>query len=385
MNAPAQIDNDGLTRFHDDVAASRQLPELNQWMTLAESAVEPNVFLAPQMLLPALKFFDADNRVFLFQAFSDSGELIGLIPVVMTGTYRGLPLRHLTTWRHQHSFLGSPLVSPGHERTFWTQFFSWADCQPGALFLRMEKIGGEGALAQSLAEVCQNSRRFRSLTSVSRRAVLQSDLDPKAYFERATRSKKRKKFRSMMKHLRNEGEVSFARKSETNGLGEWLDEYLKLENSGWKGKEGTAIACCDHETAFFEAAMRLCAQHGMLDRVEMRLDGEPIALLLNLRSAPGAFGFKTTYDEVYARFSPGVQLEIFNLNMLEDAEIAWTDSCAAENHPMIDHIWTERREIFSCNIGLGGSLQQSGARVLSFLEDLARRLSSVMRRGQYGK
>ena len=81
-------------------------------------------------------------------------------------------------------------------------------------------------------------------------------------------------------------------------------------------------------------------------------------MLANFITAPGAFSYKTTYDETYARFSPGVLLQCENLLMLDRADIAWTDSCAAQGHPMIDHIWRERRALGRISIGIGGKLRR---------------------------
>jgi hypothetical protein len=77
-------------------------------------------------------------------------------------------------------------------------------------------------------------------------------------------------------------------------------------------------------------------------------------MLINLLAPPGAFLFKTAYDEDYARFSPGVLLQIENLDLLERDGVAWVDSCAAENHPMIDALWTERRPIVRVTVRLAG-------------------------------
>jgi hypothetical protein len=44
--------------------------------------------------------------------------------------------------------------------------------------------------------------------------------------------------------------------------------------------------------------------------------------------------------------------------MLNQSKIAWTDSCAAADHPMIDHIWRERRAIGRISIAIGGAMRR---------------------------
>ena len=85
-------------------------------------------------------------------------------------------------------------------------------------------------------------------------------------------------------------------------------------------------------------------------------------MLANFVTPPGACSFKTAFDENFARFSPGVLLQLENLAMLENPQVEWTDSCAAADHPMIDRIWRERRAIGRVSIAIGGTPAPRGFR-----------------------
>jgi hypothetical protein len=91
-------------------------------------------------------------------------------------------------------------------------------------------------------------------------------------------------------------------------------------------------------------------------------------MLANFLTAPGAFSFKTAFDERYARFSPGVLLQLENLAMLEREDIAWCDSCAAADHPMIDSLWMERRSIGRISIAIGGTTRRAAFERLVAME-----------------
>jgi Acetyltransferase (GNAT) domain len=97
---------------------------------------------------------------------------------------------------------------------------------------------------------------------------------------------------------------------------------------------------------------------GRLQLLDIRLDERPIAMLANFIAPPAAFSFKTAYDEDYARFSPGVLLQMDNLNLLNRADLTSCDSCAAPDHPMIDSIWRERRTVVRMSIGIGGTTRR---------------------------
>ena len=82
-------------------------------------------------------------------------------------------------------------------------------------------------------------------------------------------------------------------------------------------------------------------------------------MLANFLTPPGAFSYKTAFDEDYARFSPGVLLQRENLAILDRSAVEWVDSCAAEAHPMIDHLWRERRAIARHSLAIGGKLRRA--------------------------
>ena len=94
-------------------------------------------------------------------------------------------------------------------------------------------------------------------------------------------------------------------------------------------------------------------------------------MLANFLAPPGLFGFKTAFDERYARFSPGLLLQLENLDLLTRPGIDWADSCAVQGHSMIERIWSEKRRVISRNIALGGPIARAGFRLLSAYETRA--------------
>jgi hypothetical protein len=65
----------------------------------------------------------------------------------------------------------------------------------------------------------------------------------------------------------------------------------------------------------------------------------------NLLTGDGGFCFKICFDEEFAKHSPGVLLELENIREAHRRGLTWMDSCADQDHPMIDRLWPERREI----------------------------------------
>ena len=103
------------------------------------------------------------------------------------------------------------------------------------------------------------------------------------------------------------------------------------------------------------------------------LDSRPLAMLVNFLCPPGGFSFKTAFDEDYARFSPGVLLQQANLDLLDNPQIDWVDSCAAPGHPMIDSVWRERRARVWVTVPLSAPADRLRFAMLTKTERLWRR------------
>ena len=137
-----------------------------------------------------------------------------------------------------------------------------------------------------------------------------------------------------------------------------------MESRGWKGSNGSALGCAPDTRDLFRGALRGAARQGQLQLLDLRLDGAPLAMLVNFICGRGSFSFKTAFDEDFARFSPGVLLQIENLALLERDGTDWCDSCAAEGHPMIDSLWTGRRQIGRYSAAIGGFARRSAFGIL---------------------
>jgi CelD/BcsL family acetyltransferase involved in cellulose biosynthesis len=344
------------------------------WDRLALVAHEPNAFTERWYLQAALEALDADNLVKLVAIWSGR-RLVGLMPVDARGGYARLPVRTTQNWLNHNAFLGTPLVAPGFERQFWRAIFKLLDeNMPWSLFAHFTGIAIDGTVAGALEAECLASGRRHAIVHSEERALLERGLSPAEYLETTVRGKKRKELRRQQNRLAEEGELAFTRGHGAEGLDEWIDDFLALERSGWKGANGSALDCADGTRGLFRGALQGAAAAGKLELLDLRLDGRAIAMLVNFLTPPGAFSFKTAFDEDYARFSPGVLLQIENLALLEHDYIDWCDSCAAQDHPMIDSLWSGRRTIGRYSVAIGGRTKRAAFAALLAAEKAKARL-----------
>lgn len=322
------------------------------WDDCTAHAAEPNPFAERWFVMASARHLGDPAAIAAVAAFRGT-MLVGLMPLAIEPRYYRIPLPALTNWVHANAFLGMPLLRAGHEEAAWSAMLDTLDAAPGLPpLLHLTAIVEDGAAHRALAAVAA-----RPIATALRheRALLASDLSSTAYYEATVRKKKRKELKRLANRLAELGPVATRRFGSADDLGEWIEAFLALEASGWKGREGSALGSDAAKRGFFAEALIGARAAGRLELLRMTVGERTIAMLVNFLCPPGSASFKIAYDEEYARFSPGVLIQIENYGVLDAPGIDWMDSCAAANHPMIDSLWAERRGIVRLTLPIGGA------------------------------
>ncbi|MCA0909369.1 GNAT family N-acetyltransferase [Qipengyuania gaetbuli] len=341
----------------------------DSWDDLAAHASTPNPFYERWYLMPSLAAFDPDGHTGLGLFLAD-GKLRGLVPIARSTSYHGRRLPHLAGWLHPNIFSGNPLVAAGEEQRFWSACLDWLDAAAGdALFFHLRSASVGEPLVEALAQECRKRGRSMRKVYAGERAELRSPLDAETYLARAMTAKARKELRRQRKRLAELGRIEWRQDRGETGLDDWTADFLALEQRGWKGSAGSALADDPRTAELFRQALAGAAATGRLERLALTCDDRPIAMLATFLSPPGAFAFKTAFDEDFARFSPGLQLQVENLALLGDGAIDWCDSCAEPGHSMIERIWMERRPFAYYTIPIGSGIRRKVGGALAWLEE----------------
>ena len=339
------------------------------WDALGSEAETRNPFYERWFLKPSLEQFDPEGRVRLV-IFVEDGKLCGLMPLCHRRTYHDRSLPHLAAWTHPNLFCGEPLIAPGFAERFWSALLDWADTHERAsLFVHLPALPADGSSLPALRAIGGDNPRPVRIVASEERASLLPGASPDEHLERNVEKKRRKEFARKRRRLEEMGHLAFTRCEGDDDLEAWIDDFLMLEAAGWKGQEGSALACAPQTAALFRASLTGAASAGALERLAFHLDGKPVAMLCNFIASPLSFAFKTTYDEALSKLSPGVLLQVENLALLGRMDIAMSDSCAAPGHPMIDHLWFDRRQILKVSLPIGGIVRKTLGSVLTGLEE----------------
>lgn len=326
-----------------------------EWQDIAASAADPNIFAQPWMIAAGIGCTAGDPPVRIVPRSPD-GQALGAAMIETAERHGRLPLPHVRMWSHPNCFGTTATARAGAEAAMWAGLISEvARRHPSAVLLSLPDIVEGSALHRGLMDAA--ARLDLPVVTEERvtRALLATELDPETYWEQAVRAKKRKELRRQWARLGEEGALAVDRLAPDADIAPWVDEFLALELAGWKGANGSALASAPATERFFRAAMSAAHQRAAVAMTALRIDGRAIAMLVTLLDKRAGFSFKTAFDESYARFSPGVLLQRESLSLLHDLGLDWIDSCAAQDHPMIDSLWTGRRAMLSLVLPLPGA------------------------------
>lgn len=324
------------------------------WAAMADTVGEANVFAQPWMLRPALAALGGQPCHLALVSDSD-GSLIGVMPLSAKRLPGRLPLASVGDWNHPNSFLSAVAVRAGCEAAFWYALLPMMPrLVPKARCITIDALVEGGPVHAGLVAAAARLGAPVSVEQRVTRAMLATQEEPQSYWDANVRPKKRKELRRQWNRLGELGVVTMTAMGREDKVAGWIDEFLMLEASGWKGAAGSALASSPATEQFFRRSMADAQARGALAITALRLDGRAIAMLITLIDGQAGFSFKTAFDEALARFSPGVLLQRESLNILCAHRLSWIDSCAAQDHPMIDSLWRERRSVVTLSLPLPG-------------------------------
>jgi len=354
------VTND-LTELEGHVAA---------WEDLAGAAIEPNVFYEPWMLMPALRAYGAERRsLFALVQAPDPARphgpplLCGFFPLELKdhcdGISSKLPLKTLRLWRKPEMiYLCAPLLRAGYAREALAAFFDWLDAgSHNCSLMEFGFVTGEGPFHHLLVDYLHGHLKFTYVAESFTRALFRPAADAEAYIRDALSRARRKEYRRQERRLAETGRLEYTALDPDADLDSWIEEFLRFEANSWKGKGGRALTCSETDRRYFVEVAREAFRRGKLMMLALRFNGRPIAYKLNFLSGVGSFAFKIAFDEEYARYSPGVLLELENIRLLHEPpqirQIKWMDSCADPDRFLVNHLWTDRRAIQTVIVSTG--------------------------------
>jgi len=355
------------------------------WENMVPAAIEPNPFYEPWMLLPALEAFGVE-RGFRLVTVWNHDRLDAVLPLERTGSFRGLPLPTLLSWRHRHCLLCTPLVrADGAVETLATLLEWLRTDSDGASLVGLQYIPTEGPFRQALATALQAADVRPLVLDGYARPVLRRAKDGETYVNEFVPRKERQELRRREKRLKEQGTLTQVALRPGEEIGRWIEEFLRLEASGWKGKQGTAMACSEANRRFLTETFTAAHKRGRLEMVGVDLDGKPLGRCTGFIAGEGAYAFKPAYDEAFAKFSPGILAEVARIRNLHELHgVQWMDSFTDADNSMMSRLWKDRLTVQTLLFGVGkvGALAVAAWPFLRWAKQQGRRALSAASRAR---
>jgi len=286
-------------------------------------------------------------------------DMAACVPVVRARRGPGYPV--LATWRHRYCFLGTPLVRSDDDGGAVAALIALLARSVGSSRLIVLDWMATGPVAALVQQAIADAKMGSVVWEKFERAVVGSADRSQAVGLHGHHRRNVARLRRRLEETLG-ASVRMTRRSD----GEFIDNFLSLEASGWKGRQGTAMASRGADATFFHEMATGLAARGRLDLVGLETETETIAMKCTLVAGEAAFCFKAAYNEGFARYSPGTLLEVENLNAFCNSDLAWMDSCTNPRNEPINRLWGGRRELTTLALtpdqGLAGRAMLMGLR-----------------------
>jgi CelD/BcsL family acetyltransferase involved in cellulose biosynthesis len=344
MPATTRIPVSDVTRDHAiwvERADSKRLEQIDpEWADLVARASEPNVFMHPAVLQSL-----GDNVVTLL-AWQATGSILQLVGIWAFVISRLAFVQVLRSPTFAHAYLATPVIDREREEGVLAAMLDYIQQTRGLpKLISLDPIRLDGPTMRALSAVARERGGASRIITSATRPVLLSDLDGKQYFEKALSSSSRKKLRQHRRRLEEKGALDCVIHTAPNDVEKAFEDFLKLEQAGWKGQRGTALLSHQSDADVARKMIAGLTKRGAASIHAIYQHGKLAAAQLVWRAGAAAFTWKTAYDEALGDYSPGMLLlENYTTAFLADKSIAVVDSCAFDDSGFMS-VWQERQAI----------------------------------------
>jgi CelD/BcsL family acetyltransferase involved in cellulose biosynthesis len=333
------------------------------WRDLAARSVEPNPFFEADFLVPACRHLRNGKGVVLLVA-EDSGRFHACLPVRPIRLPGSFNPPVISSWQHPYGYLGTPLADPERGvEALSSLLATLRGTGPWPRVVVLELFGDDGPIASYLRRAARELGLALNVHAAGERAVFRCQDDEAGLLSSGFKREQRAKARQWRRLCRDVGDPSVVDRA---GDRDSSKAFLAMEASGWKGKAGTALACRAGDAEFYREVTDRFGAAGRLRLYSLEAGGRELAMQTNLCASDVLFGWKVAYDERFANYGPGVQLQLRVMELAWQDGMRWVDSCAGVGNYHQLRLAPDRRRVATLAIR-GDRRMESGVLPLAVL------------------
>lgn len=324
---------------------------------VADFCVEPNIFFAPRFCVPAMpRLDDRQVRLMMLQDSDDQhAETRFLMPFTVEKPGFAVGPDIIRAWSSPYGPFGMPLVERREASQVIEDLLSTI-AMPGInlpKIIAFPDVMTDSPVISLIRAIALSNGLPMAMTKPVERTVLDATKDADQYFHENLGSHHRRDIGRLWRRLEKRGVLRYDIARNVDDIRRQMEEFLLLENAGWKGRQRTSLAADRYSAAFAREAVNSLAQVDKCRIHTISLDDKIVASLVVFMDGGKAWTWKTAFDEDYSSYSPGKLLMVrATESLLDDPNIVFADSCAGAGHSMMGHLWQERREMATLVVGL---------------------------------
>ncbi|WP_159961726.1 GNAT family N-acetyltransferase [Blastococcus haudaquaticus] len=337
-------------RFVPDAAIDDAL--VRAWQDLATRAAEPNPFAEAEVVAPALRHLGDGRRTGIL-AVGDGARLLAVLPVVWPvvaplGPRGRLPLPLAQVPVQPYRPLGTPLVDADEPVAALDALLRPPRSFPAPALL-IRNFGEDGPVAAALDQALAARGQRALRTKTYERALLEREGGPTPNKNRKNRYNRLRRHRADLAEAL--GEVAVVDRSEDPAA---IEDFLRLEDSGWKGRAGTALAAAGSHATWFREVTAAWRAQGRLEVLSLEVAGRSAAMICNVSVGTASFHLKSAYDESLSDHRPGSLLVLHCVETVAGGPFDWRDSCTVPDNTLFNQLWPSRRRLSTVVVPMRG-------------------------------
>lgn len=340
------VDGDELTRICP-----------RQWDELSAKALDANPFYGRRYLSAGLATIDRDSKLRALTIKTGAGQLVGFFPYRLS---RMLPQVAVGA-NNLYQMSGQPLI---HRDYGDAVIGAWLGAiESGSIPKRWRFPHLD--FGSHFARLCRRhagSAAFETIVlgGYSRARLTRLPDGFEGHVQKVMSKRRAKDIQRTLRRLEELGTVRFERATDTATVRQRVEDFFAMEHAGWKGEAGTSFLSDPQHAQFFRDAL---VGNEAVSIDSLLLDGQPIAVSINLAAGGTVFTPKCAYDEAYRRFSPGLALEYLVIQAFyESGDAVVMDAATTVDGHLVQALWNEEQAMGTLLLGPKGFPTQLAAR-----------------------
>ena len=277
----------------------------DEWRRFALRLPECRFFQLPEWHRSYLSALELDPESVRYCVAYRDGRMVAVFPLQHRRCRsHGLTLRTLGLVAHSHLPMGDFVFAQHAENTTLMQtFVSWLRAQRDFAWdvLLLDRVPDRSAISFALKAAPPSM-----LLGIARGSS--SYLPCEQPYETTTSAISgsfKRNLRRLTRRAAQTAPLAYLSVREYTELIEALPRFIAIEKSGWKGGEGTAIACDEALVMFYRRLVEEFGRHGQCRINFLRQGDTDVAAQFCLR-ADGALNLlKIGFDDAYSAIAPG--------------------------------------------------------------------------------